>query len=72
MIKFALRHNLIYLLQLLIWKAIREAEIYLISELFNFKNSLFYTPVMFLGEFLAGITMLLYVQNSLKKRKKKY
>ena len=70
MMKFALRRNLIYPLQLLIWKLIREAEIYLISKVFNFKNSLFYTPIMFLGELLAGIIFSSYVKSSLKKKKK--
>ena len=54
MIKVALRRNLIYPLFLLIWKVSRDAEIYLIEKIFNFNDSLIYTPIMFLGELFCG------------------
>ena len=71
MIKFALRPNLIYPLQLIIWNLLRKIETILISYLFNFSDSLVYTPLMFLGEFLSGLGIFLYQKKFLKKRRKK-
>ena len=51
MIKIALRRNLIYPLQLLIWKVVRGVIIKIISKGFNFSNSFIFTPIMFFGEF---------------------
>ena len=67
MIKFALRPNLIYPLQLIIWNLIRKLETMLIGYLFNFSDSLFYTPLMFIGEFVSGLIIYLYQQKFLKK-----
>ena len=58
--KFALRRNLIYPFQLLIFNVLRDTESTLISTFFNFSNPLIYTPLMFLGEFSAGIIIYLY------------
>ena len=69
MIKFALRRNLIYPLQLIIWNLARKLETMLIGFLFNFGNSLFYTPLMFIGEFLSGLFIYLYQKKFLKKEK---
>ena len=55
MIKFALRRNLIYPLQLLIFNVVRDTERDLLSIYFNFDFSLIFTPLMFIGEFLANI-----------------
>ena len=52
MIKFALRRNLIYPLQLIIYNLLRRLETMLINHLFHFSDSLAYTPLMFIGEFL--------------------
>ena len=70
MIKFALRPNLIYPLQLIIWNLLRKIETILISYLFNFSDSLIYTPLMFLGEFLSGLVIFLYQKKFLKKEEK--
>ena len=59
MIKFALRKNLKYPFQLL-WNIVRNIETILISELFNYDGSLLYTPIMFLGEFSAGLIIYIY------------
>ena len=69
MIKIALRRNLIYPLLLLIWKVIREIEINVISNYFNFSNSFIYTPIMFLGEFFAGLILFKYEINFITKKK---
>ena len=69
MIKFALRPNLIYPLQLIIWNLLRKLETMLINYLFNFSDSLIYTPLMFLGEFLTGLGIFLYQKKFLQKKK---
>ena len=71
MIKFALRRNLIYPLQLMIWHLLRKLETMLISYLFNFGDSLIYTPLMFIGEFISGLIIFLYQKNFVKKGKEK-
>ena len=71
MIKFALRRNLIYPLQLIIYNLVRKSETMLIGYLFNFSNSLFYTPLMFIGEFISGLLIYLYQKKFVKKKKRK-
>ena len=70
MIKFALRPNLRYPLQLIIWSFIRTIERELIGQFFSYKINLMYLPLMFFGEFLFGGIIYLYLKLSLKKRKK--
>ena len=55
MIKFALRRNLIYPLQMLIWATIREIDNNLINFFLKFSNSSIFTLFMFMGEFLGGL-----------------
>ena len=71
MIKFALRRNLIYPLQLIIWHLLRKFEMMLITYLFNFTNSLVYIQLMFVGEFFAGLIVHSYQNKFLKKEKEK-
>ena len=68
--KFALRRNLIYPFQLLIFNVLRDTESTLISTFFNFSNPLIYTPLMFLGEFSAGIIIYLYHKKFLSNNNK--
>ena len=70
MIKFALRRNLIYPLQLLIYNLLRNLETKLIDHLFEFRDSLVFTPIMFIGEFLVGLLVYKYQKNFIKKKKK--
>ena len=67
--KFALRKNLIYPFQLIIWNWLRNLEVLLINYLFNFGSSLIYSPLMFLGEFILGIFIYSYQMNFLKVKK---
>ena len=67
MIKFSLRGNLIYPFQLIIWHFLRTVETKIIGYLFNFSDSLVYTPLMFISEFTAGLIIYLYQKNFLKK-----
>ena len=60
MIKFALRRNLRYPLQLLIWNTLRDIENILIKHFFKFKNLEISTQLMFLGELIAGLIFYLY------------
>ena len=71
MIKFALRPNLIYPLQLIIWSFIRSVERELIGQFFSFKVNLTFLPLMFFGEFLFGGIIFLYQNQYLKKKEKK-
>ena len=72
MIKFALRRNLIYPLQLLIYNLLRKLETKLIDHLFDFSDSLAFTPIMFIGEFLVGLLVYEYHKHFIKKKKKTY
>ena len=71
MIKFALRKNLIYPLQMLIWATIREIDNYLINFLLKFSNSSIFTLFMFIGEFLAGLIFHLKQKKFLPKNIKR-
>ena len=68
MIKFALRRNLIYPLQLLIFNVVRDTERDLLSIYFNFDFPLIFTPLMLIGEFLAGLLIYLYQKNITAKK----
>ena len=71
MIKFALRPNLIYPLQLIIWNLLRKLETMLINYLFNFSDSLVYTPLMFIGEFVSDWPYI-YIKKNFYKRKNNF
>ena len=60
MLKFALRRNLIFPLQLLLWNSVRDVEIFLIDYFFDYRDAIFYSLLMFLGEFIAGLIFYLY------------
>lgn len=60
-IKFGFRHNLIYLLMLIIFNFCRQIFSIIIEDLFE--ESLLFILIMFLGEFIAG-GILTYYQSS--------
>jgi hypothetical protein len=68
MIKFALRRNLIYPLQLLIFNFVRETETEILSRLYTFDNPLVFTSFMFIGEFLTGLIIYLYQKKITAKK----
>ena len=68
MLQFALRNNLKYPLELLIFNVIRDTESQLIDYFFNF-DSLIYMSLMFLGEFFFGLIIYLYQTSFLNKNK---
>ena len=57
MIKFALRRNLIYVLQCIIWSFVRNVILVFMNALFKFSRSYIYVQFMFIGELLAGEIM---------------
>ena len=60
LIKIGIRQNLFYLLMLIIFNFLRNIDSIIIDQVVGLKSSLFLTFIMFLGEFLAGITIYSY------------
>ena len=69
MIKFSLRPNLRYPIQLIIWSFIRTIERELIGQFYSYKINLVYLPLMFFGEFIFGGIIYLYIECTSKKIK---
>ena len=67
MIKAAIRPNLKYPLQLFLYSELRHIESILVIRFLKFDDSLVYAPLMFLGEFGAGLIIYLYQKESIKK-----
>ena len=68
MMKFALRNNLKYPLELLIFSFLRDLDNILIDYFFNF-DSLIYMSLMFLGEFFFGLIIYFHQKHFLNKNK---
>ena len=60
MIKVSLRPNLIYPFYLIIWTVLRKIVSILMSKIFEFKGSIIYTYLMFLGEMIGGFIFYKY------------
>ena len=58
-IKFAIRPNLKYPLQYLIYNVLHDIESTLIAKFLNFNESLIYKFLMFTGEFFSGLFVFL-------------
>ena len=71
MLKFALRRNLIYPLQLIISNLVRQLLKDFLGSQFNFENSLTYTPLMYFGELIGGAVLRLIQKRFFKKEKEK-
>ena len=67
MMKVEVRPNLKYPLQLLLYNELRNIESILVNKLLKFSNSLVFTPLMFLGEFLSGLIIYFYQKKFVKK-----
>lgn len=72
MIKMALRPNLIYPMQLIIWTFLRKITSILISKLFELKSSIIYTFLMFLGEIIGGFVSYKYQKSFIKNKPSEY
>ena len=70
-IKFAFRRNLIYPGQLILYHFLRQVVVDLIANIFDFENSLAYTPIVFTAEFLGGLTFYLLQILSLRRKRAK-
>jgi len=69
LIKIGIRQNLFYLLMLIIFNFLRNVDSIIIDQVVGLKSSLFPTFLMFLGEFMAGITIYFYQMRFLRKSK---
>ena len=69
MFKFAIRPNLIYPFQLMIWNFMRTVDKLIIIIILKFGISSIFTLLMFLGEFILGLIAYLYQKNFLSKNK---
>ena len=69
MIKFALRRNLIYFLQYIIWSFARDILTLNLEKIYKLGKSCLYLQFMFFGELLAGIIMY-FSQRKYNKTKK--
>jgi len=65
MIKFALRPNLIYILQLIIWNLFRKIDRIVMNEALDFDHSSIFTSLMFLGDILSGVILYKYQERFL-------
>ena len=69
-LKFALRKNLIYPVQHILWSFVRQLLTIFMKSHFNFSSSLIFTPLMFLGELFGGTIFYFYQKNVMKEKKK--
>ena len=70
-VKFALRRNLIYPLQYIIWSFVREIIHMIIYNIIKFRSPYIYMSLMFLGEIFAGAIMYCYERKKIKTIKEK-
>ena len=69
MIKIGFRHNLIYLLMLIIFNFLRKIDSIVMDKVLEFDSSILFTLIMFLGEFIAGFILYTYEISFLSKKK---
>ena len=69
-IKIGIRHNLIYLLMLIILNFLRKVDLIVLDKVFKLKISIIFINLMFLGEFLAGLIIYKYQISYLPKKKR--
>ena len=68
MLKISKRHNVIYIIQLIISSVLRTTVKFIIGWKYEFNNSLTYTFLMFLGECLTGIVIYKYQSKYMKQK----
>ena len=66
-IGFSMRPNLKYPLLYYLYNLVREFESYFIKIFLDYNDSLMLTPLMFIGEFFAGLIVFLYQKKFVKK-----
>ena len=67
-IKFAIRRNLIYPLQYIIWSFVREILHMIINNIIEYQQPYIFLPLMFLGEILAGGIIYCYEKKIMKTK----
>ena len=70
MIRIALRKNLIYILQVIIYYYLRRIVSTILRKSFEFNDSLIFTLLMHLGELFGGLASYLYQNKFLKPKPK--
>ena len=68
MIKISLRPNLIYPIYLIMWTLLRKIVKIILTKFYNFKGSVVYTFLMFLGEIIGGVFFYLYQKGYFEKK----
>ena len=66
-IGFSMRPNLKYPLLYYLYNLVREFESYFIKIFLDYNDSLMLTPLMFIGEFFAGLIVFLYQKKFVNK-----
>ena len=69
-LKFALRRNLIYPVQHILWCFARQLLTIYMNSHFDFSSSLIFTPLMFLGELFGGTIFYFYQKTVMREKKK--
>ena len=67
-IKIGIRHNLFYLIMLIVFNFLREMDSILIEKICEFGGGLLLTEIMFLSEFISGLLLYVYTSKILIKR----
>ena len=69
MIKFGIRHNLIYALMFVIFNFLRKADSIIMKKYIEYHGSLFLTVIMFIADFISGLIAYLYNLKYLREKK---
>lgn len=70
LINVSIRRNLLYVVNLILFYYVRKIDLIIITTKYKFNDSLIFTFLMLLGEFLGGLCAHLYQNVFLKKEKK--
>ena len=69
MLKVSPRRNLIYVFLLILCYNLRKITLMLVGSIFGFTNSIIFSTLMFLGEFLTGLIIKQYQKKFITKNK---
>ena len=67
MIKIAKRHNIIYIVQLIVWSYLRVLVKNLLGYFYDFKVTSLFCILMFFGEFTSGSIVYKYQSKFLRR-----
>ena len=66
-IRIGIRHNLFYLLMLILFNFLRNVDLIALDKVFKFNTSMIFVILMFFGEFFAGLIIYIYQNNFCEK-----